>query len=411
MGGVQRISKFSKYLPDFNFKPLILTSSISEYYAKDEKLLEEIEERDIVIFRAGGKDKVISKGSGITSGRSELFRKFLSKSSQVFLTPDTKILWKKTAIKKAEEIFSKENPDLIFSTAPPYTDFLIGEYISTKYSVPHVIDYRDAWVDCPYNFYPTPFHKLYNEKLEKRILENSSAIVTINQEIKDILLKRYKEIPAGKINIITQGYDEEDFEKSGNKEKPGNKFRITYSGSFFNFMTPEYFLKGLRRAIDIKPDMGGKIEAMFIGLFPQEYTELIKKLNLVNTVTIKGYLNHRECISYIKSSDALWFMIGESKWSYMISTGKLYEYIGSSKPILACVPEGTAKNLLEQYGNSLICAPSDIDSISQNIINLYEQHEAGTFPAVKEDFREKYSRKKLTSELARLFNETLTLSR
>jgi len=411
MGGVQRISKFTKYLPDFDFEPLVLTSSIAEYYAKDEELLKEIEERKIKVFRAGGKDKVISKGSGISAGRSENFRKFLSKSVQVFLTPDTKILWKKTAIEKAENIIKKEKPDIIFATAPPYTDFLIGEFLSSKYSIPLVIDYRDAWVDCPYNFYPTPFHKIYNEKLEKRILEKSSAIVTINQEIKDIILNRYKGIPESKIRIITQGYDAEDFINSGNKEKPENIFRITYSGSFFNLMTPEYFLKGLRRAIDMKPEMAGRIEAMFLGLFPGEYSELIKKLNLEKTVNLKGYLNHKECIEYIKSSDALWFMIGESKWSYMISTGKLFEYIGSGKPILGCVPNGTAKKLLEQYENSLICAPGDIDSISRYIVKLYELFKTGTSPEVNKNFLEKFSRKKLTSELADLFDKTLFLSR
>lgn len=410
MGGVQRISKFAKYLPDFDFMPLILTSSISDYYAKDEKLLEEIKEKNIKIFRAGGKDKVISKGSSFSSGYSENFRKFLSKASQIFLTPDTKVLWKKSAIAKAEEIIKSNKPDIIFATAPPYTDFLIGNYLSLNYSIPLVIDYRDAWVDCPYNFYLTTLHRLFNEKLEKKILLNSSAIVTINEEIREIILKRYKVIPEDKIRIITQGYDEEDFIKSGIKEKPEEKFRITYSGSFFNFMTPEFFLRGLRKAIEIKPEIQSKIEAMFIGIFPSEHIDLIKKLNLENIVTLKGYINHNECIEFIKSSDALWFMIGESKWSYMISTGKLFEYIGSGKPILACIPDGTAKNLLNKYGNSFICNPHDVNAISLNIIKLFDQYKSGTIQEGNKEFREKFSRKKLTSELVELFNETLLLS-
>ncbi len=409
MGGVQRISKFAKYLPEYNFEPLILTSAITDYYAKDENLYEEIVEKNIKVFRTSGKDKVISKGSSVSAGRSEKFRKFLSKASQVFLSPDTKILWKKTAIAKAEEIIVSEKPDIIFATAPPYTDFLIGNYLSLKYSIPLVIDYRDAWVDCPYNFYPTPLHRIYNEKLERKILINSSAVVTINEEIKGIILKRYKEIPSEKIRIISQGYDEEDFEKSGIKEKTDGKFRITYSGSFFNFMTPEFFLKGLRKAIDKRPEIESGTEALFVGIFPPEYNDLIKKLNLENIVTLKGYVNHKECIEFIKSSDALWFMIGESKWSYMISTGKLYEYIGSGKPILACIPEGTAKNLLKQYGNSLICSPQDVEAISDNIIKLFEQYQTGAITEGNRDFRKKFSRKKLTSELAELLNEILLL--
>ena len=43
-------------------------------------------------------------------------------------------------------------------------------------------------------------------------------------------------------------------------------------------------------------------------------------------------------------------MINKSERSDLHSTGKLYEYFGAGKPILACVPDGVAKRSLAMYG-------------------------------------------------------------
>jgi hypothetical protein len=44
----------------------------------------------------------------------------------------------------ADQIFN-EHPDinLIFATAPPFTDFLIAKELSDKYKIPFAVDYRD----------------------------------------------------------------------------------------------------------------------------------------------------------------------------------------------------------------------------------------------------------------------------
>src|SRR4051812_43598795 len=51
LSGVQRTLKFVKYLPEFGWRPIILTAGETPYYAHDESLLEELQpliEKDYV---------------------------------------------------------------------------------------------------------------------------------------------------------------------------------------------------------------------------------------------------------------------------------------------------------------------------------------------------------------------------
>ena len=59
LSGVQRTLKFVKYLPDFNWNPIVLTTGDSKYYAYDNNLLSELEAKNIEIFRTPTKKKPV----------------------------------------------------------------------------------------------------------------------------------------------------------------------------------------------------------------------------------------------------------------------------------------------------------------------------------------------------------------
>ncbi len=409
MGGVQRTAKFVKYLCKFGWEPIVITSTPKIYYAFDFNLLEEL--NHIHIIRTGGDIEKINSTKEIKFS-DESFRKILSKLGQIFLIPDTKVFWKKDAIKCAESIIKGNNIDLIFSTAPPYTDFLVGYEISKKYNIPLVLDYRDDWIQCPYNFYLTPFHRKFHIKLERKILNHSNAFITINYKIQNLIFDRYPEIDFKNSEVIPQGYDPEDLSKAKEisdkilAEK--KRMRFCYSGSFFNLMTPEYFLKSLRVAFDREPEMKSQVEAYFVGIFPDKFIPLIKNLDLEENIVTTGYISHIESMAHLIAADVLWMMIGRSKKSFMISTGKLFEYIGTGKPILACIPAGTAKDALSGYGAEIFTDPDDVNEIAKKIILLFNQYKQGKLPTANKEFISRYNREILTKKLASIFNKIIS---
>jgi hypothetical protein len=96
-------------------------------------------------------------------------------------------------------------------------------------------------------------------------------------------------------------------------------------------------------------------------------------------------------------------MIGKGKGEDMMSTGKLFEYIGSRKPILGCVPDGTAKNTLLETKASLITDPYDVDEIEKALLRFYNLWKANALPTISPEFAEKYNRINITNSLAKIF--------
>jgi glycosyltransferase involved in cell wall biosynthesis len=403
LSGVQRTLKFAKYLPLYKWEPTVLTVTPTAYFALDYSMLREVSDSNIRTVRTNSIDPTrLFKRDKPIKMPHERMRSFLSKVSQALFIPDNKIGWKREALKAARKLLQEESFDVILSTAPPYTSHLIGMALARETGIPLVLDYRDAWVDNPLHFYLTPFHKMIHQRLEKAVLHSSNKIITINRRIKEVMIVRYPFLSYHDISIIPQGYDPEDFHVGDPLKLPfTEKMRFTYAGTFYRNRTPKFFLRALAEVLNQNPKMRQKIEAVFIGTFRKENYGLIDTLGLKDVVKVFGYLDHGSTIRYLIASDVLWMTIGIGKGEDMISTGKLFEYIGSRKPILGLVPDGVAGKTILETGAGRVVPPTDVAAIKKAIIELFTLWEKNELPEIPMEYAEKYDRRKLTGELAR----------
>jgi hypothetical protein len=162
LSGVQRTLKFVKYLPLYGWRPVVLTTSSSEFYAFDDTLSEELPDNEYRIYRTESKSKDLKGESKYKLKKfpSYLIQKIGRAVLQTIYQPDSKKPWLKHALKLGEEIINENQIDVIFATAPPFTDFLVAKELSSKFNIPFIVDYRDVWIDNPFHFYATPFHKI-----------------------------------------------------------------------------------------------------------------------------------------------------------------------------------------------------------------------------------------------------------
>jgi len=407
MGGVQRTAKFTKYMRNFGWQPHVLTVNPTMYLAKDEFLLNDVEQAGVIIHRTGAKED--NNGhQKVVSFKKDSNRKFLSNLSQTFLIPDSKILWKNKALALAGKIIEENDIELIYSTAPPYTDFLIAVKLKEKYRIPIVLDYRDSWIDCPNNFYPTPFHRNMHMKMENDVLHHADSIVTINTRIKELIVEKYTFVSDDRIKVIPQGFDSEDFPVNTQAVDTGGKFRITYSGSFLNYYTPKHFLDALIKIFKGNPELKDKIEAMFIGTFPDEYKKYAEDNGITESLNFTGYVEHSKVTKYLMNSHVLWMMINKTSRSDLHSTGKLYEYFGARKPIIACIPDGVARTSLTGHRAAILTRPDDENAIAEAIMKFYDLYKNNSLPKPDETFISAYDRKTLTGILTSEFDEAVT---
>lgn len=405
LSGVQRTLKFVKYMKNYNWEPTVITSGKVAYFAHDKFLNDELQELKIEVIRVSGSrepNSLLSK-FGTMKLPSEFIRNIFDKINQTIFIPDNKISWSKKVFKKVDEILTNKHFDALFVTSPPFSSFEILSQIKKKHDIPIFADYRDLWYGSYFAFYPTPFHKILHKHKEYKALKAADRIIVTNRKIKEKLLKTYPFLTFEDVVIISHGYDLEDFTKIQAQPKPQNKMVLMYAGIFMVYNTPKYFLKAFKEISIERPDIASNIELHFVGFLRKENQKLIRRLNLQSFVKDHGYVDHNESIAKIKSADVLWFMIGKRRNIDAILPGKVYEYLGAEKPIIACVPEGAAKMAIEESGAGFICAPDDVQDIKNTILKVYDLYKQNLLPKPSQEFLAKYRRDTLTELLTKQF--------
>ncbi len=404
LSGVQRTLKFVKYMKQFNWEPTVITTGKTAYFAHDMSLMREAEDAGIRIIRTEGKDvNSLAKSRGTVSMPNEFLRKTLQRISKSIFIPDSKKSWSKKAVKTAQKLLNEESFDALYVTIPPYSAFEEVAKLKQKLDIPLFVDYRDPWYENHFAFYPTPLHKMRHKKLEDQALRQADRVIVVNRRIKESLLKNFQFLKHEEVVIIPHGFDPADYRCEDVVPLNRNKLTITYSGIFYESVTPKYFLKAFKELIKERPDIAANIELHFVGHFRKENRKLVSKLGINEYVFEHGYMDHDDSIKKVIASDVLWVMLGDKKNMDKVTPGKLFEYFGSRKPILACLPDGVARNVASEYGATFVANPHDINSIKNALLEIHNLYKDGKLPKGDEEFIQKHNREKLTEVLTKQF--------
>ncbi len=399
LSGVQRVAGFVRHLPAYGWQPVVLTTIPAGYFAYDESLLSPLEAEGIEIHRTRSLDPTrLFRRRQVVSMPGEATRRRAASVSQWLFIPDNKIGWMPFVLGKARRLIQKVPFDAIFSSAPPYTTHLTGARLSRRFSVPLVVDFRDDWVGNPRHTYPTGIHLGLHRRMEQQVMKQCSAAITINSHIRDALRERNPHANAS-LGVIPHGYEpapnQEDARGDGN-----GKLQLLYTGVFYDAQTPDFFLRGVHRFLEHNRE--AKLDIVFAGLLPERSMRLVRELILSDVVRHLGYLSHDEVVVLQQQADVLWMTIGTRPGSSGISTGKIFEYMGRQKPILALVPRGTARDALRKYQASFIADPEDVAGIARTLESIYHCWMTKELPVPNETFVQSFSQKRLTSRLAQI---------
>jgi len=375
--GVQRWLKFSKYLPEHGWEPVILTVDPvhAVYPALDYSLGSEIPENLVVIktratdyFRFYKKDKSKIPSSGFASddkkGLQNRFARFIRGN---FFIPDPRRGWNKSAFKKACEVIETKGINHLITTSPPHSTQLIGLKLKRKYpGLRWIADLRDPWTDIYYyrEFYPCWLSKRIDAAYEKSVLKAADTIITVGKSLRELFISKIPGL-GKKVEIISNGYDSEDF--SGINATLPEVFTIAYTGTLSDQYPAEGFLKALK---DLK-EKGTEFRLRFTGYVSARQKKTIKSYSLESTCEFLPYADHLSAIKSMLDSSALLLIIPDHHSSKSIITGKLFEYLASGKPIICLGPSpGDAAEILEEYGHGKTFNYNDTEGITGYLNNL-----------------------------------------
>jgi glycosyltransferase involved in cell wall biosynthesis len=378
--GVQRWLKFSKYLPEFGWDPVILTvdPEYAAYPVTDYSLKEDFPS-SVIVYRTPAinyfdiykKDKSKIPNAGFANSLDNTLKgKMLRFIRGNFFLPDPRKGWNKYAIRKAFELIETEGIQNIITTSPPHSTQLIGLKIKKKYpTINWIADLRDPWTDIYYykQFYPTFISKWIDLKLEKSVLKKADSLVTVGASLKKLFSLKVRGTES-KMEIITNGYDEEDF--SGITATVPAKFTITYVGTLSDIYPVEGFLDALHAF----KEKGNDLMLRFIGTVSQYQKNLIQSKCGDSTLEFIPYVDHPEAIKYLLKTTALLLIIPDHQSNKSIITGKLFEYIASDKPIVCIGPvDGDAAEIIRSTGHGMVFSYNDSKGICQYLLSLISE--------------------------------------
>src|SRR3989344_4243833 len=117
-GGVIRLTKFIKFLPDFGWRPYVLTIKNSPHAFADKTLQDEISNLAII--------QRINYFEPLFWSKNRWWQSFLKYFLYpLILVPDAQLLWFLPALISSYRIIKNEKIKIIFTSSSSYTDHLV----------------------------------------------------------------------------------------------------------------------------------------------------------------------------------------------------------------------------------------------------------------------------------------------
>jgi len=412
--GVQRWLKFSKYLGGFGWEPVIYTPENPEAPAIDHSLENDIPEGLKVIklpifepYSAYKRFVGMKPGEKVNAGflqekekpgRAEGFAVWLRGN---FFIPDARRFWINPSIKYLKK-YLKANPvDAIVSTGPPHSMHLIAMEIHKKLNIPWLADFRDPWtgIDFYHQLKLTSIADKLHHKLEKKVLSTATAVTVISSD----MLKEFNGIVKRDYKLVTNGYDEDDISPLPQNQLD-TKFTISHIGSINPTRNPIHLWNVLAEMIKDNPLFAKALQIILVGKVDIGVLKSIEENGLTDYLQRIEYMPHQDVMHEIQKSQVLLLLINNTPNAKGILTGKIFEYLGSGRPILSIGPEDGDAAIILKDSEAGETAGYENETKMHSILNGYFTKFSEQRLESNTENRLKYSRKVLTGEIADILN-------
>ena len=405
--GTRRLGAFARYLPQYGYRPVVLTTSSYGACADDDARL---------IFRAPdildvgrwlARRVYCARSVDLGDRLSPMITpdSRLSRVLEHVLIPDIHIGWVPGAVLRGRALLRSSAFGVIFSSSPPPSAHLAALALKRMSGLPWVADFRDGWTFEPPNpvMFTSPARLRIERTLERAVVLSTDRIVTVNRVIADDLRRRYP-ATAGRIAVISNGYDSADIAGLQSYVK-GERLRIIHTGSLAysrSQTTINGFLAALDRLHQQQSPILADLDVRFVGRLSASERDVLTRTGCRGCVTVEGPLSHREALQRQFSADVLLLVTSASAAS--VTTSKLFEYLASGRPVLALTGRSAAAELIEELDAGIVVAPDDVEGICRALEWFHERWRFDELPTRVDPRVQRFDRRSLTGDLARMFD-------
>lgn len=422
--GTVRVTKFCKYLPEFGWETVVVTSSFM--VQADPKMLAELPAglqihstgdlflplQRLGIFTSPAKTAApASAARGTLALALARFKRIARAVLTQTLMPDPNIVsWAPFAYRAACRILDREKFDAVFSTSPPHSTQLVAYWLKRRYPrIPWIMDLRDLWSQADL-FANMRLQYWANCQLERQCLLKADRTLVVTEGIRELTLRKLAGTAASRIVTLTNGYDPADMEALPPVERY-SKFTLTYVGALTDQRNQNEFVPALQ---ELAQDAAvcARLQIRLIGFLSPKVQRDLQSLCELGFVAVSPWLARLDALREMQRADVLLLIEANSPELTLNHSNKLFEYMATGKPILGIVPEGEAAKVIRQENAGWVVSPDDRTRIKQAILDQLGrfEHDALAPPSLKRHYPQ-YHRRTLTHQLAQILDACVEASR
>ncbi|MCD9027306.1 glycosyltransferase [Luteimonas sp. BDR2-5] len=289
------------------------------------------------------------------------------------LFPDARGAWFRSACRALSSLVEEIRPDLVVTSHEPATTLELGLLLKRRFGLPWIADLGDPVLA---DYTPRRWRSR-SRKLERQVLANADGVTVTSIGTRELLLQRHAPFVRGVIEVLPQGFDDSDAVAS--EPPPADFFdverlELLYTGSFYRFRRPESLIEAVAKV----PQVRLNVATIVIPAWLESMLESIP-----GQVRLLGFLPHTAALALQRRADVLVNIANDN--SYQVP-GKVYEYLGSGRPILH-IGNGNAGDvaaeLVLERRRGWVCG-NDAEAIAGLLRRLCESKRGdGGFPEVE----------------------------
>jgi len=282
--------------------------------------------------------------------------------------PDKEIGWYAPAFAHAVLALSGRRPDVIFSSAPPWTTHVVAGSLASAYGCPWVADFRDPWVRSQWTRYRSPLATAIARRLEQRVVHQAKAVVFTTETARHEFASYYGAETARKFHVVFNGCEPMELQTA--EARAGDEFVVLHAGSLYGGRNPLPLLNVIAHLRAKSPDAARRLRVRFLGStsFPGlDLPGICRDLDIANVVEFLPRVARDASLQEIRRASALLIL---QAGTTMAIPGKLYEYIAAGRPVLALCEAGEMARFIRANRLGIVAHPADAADIERGLLAL-----------------------------------------
>ncbi|NOT28706.1 MAG: glycosyltransferase [Acidobacteria bacterium] len=383
--GTMRTLRVVRRLAEENWDVTVVTSDPGTYRAGtpvDDRLMARVPEgvrivrarvvrgfdalkQSVKAVRPGGGDRA-AQSSSAAGARPAAARGVVQRSidfvDAALAIPDHESGWLVPAVAQGWAAVRANRPDVLYSSAPPWTGQLVARALVSLIGCPWVADFRDPWARAPWREDRRPFAVRAAGVLERSVVEGAQQVIFVAKGNHADFVRHYGASVAARFRVVPNGCDPEEFDQLKRPPlDPDAPFVLLHAGSLYAGRTPQPLLNALAVAIRAGIIDPRRFRLRLLGTTAlSDLSAVSRDLGIEEIVEFIPRVARDESLRAMMSASALLLL----QPGHTISVpGKVYEYLASGRPILAIAEEGEIADLVRVSGMGVSVTPSDETAI------------------------------------------------